>query len=93
MVEVFGVQIPVPFLYGILGSGGVEIVALAISFDAKEGLPPKYGKLLYWIVRVLVAVVAGGLVLAYGVTEPIVCVHIGASAPVIYSQFAKQPPE
>lgn len=91
-MDIFGLVIPIPFLFGLLGSGGVEVVALATSFDDKGELPPKFGKITYWIVRCLVGLMAGGLVLAYGVTEAILCVHIGASAPIIYSQFAKEPP-
>ena len=47
----------------------------------------------FWIVRCILALIGGGLAVAYGVVSDIVAVHIGASTPAIIGMFAKEPPK
>ncbi len=53
------------FLYGFLASYAVEIVTLyRLYLLDQDRLPRRYRKVGFWVVRVLVATVAGGLAVA-----------------------------
>ena len=78
------------FLCGFAGSAAVEIIVLHQVYQTvgakKPTLPARYKTVGFWIMRILVAVIAGGLALAYRSVSPIsplLAVNIGASAPSI----------
>ena len=48
-----------------------------------------YYSWIFWIIRLLLAVVAGGIVLAYEIKQkPLLALNIGISAPLILKQLA-----
>jgi hypothetical protein len=81
------------FLFGVFGSLSVELVNIYRMYDNEKALPVRYKKLGFWIVRILLSLVGGGLVLAYNITIPILAIHIGAATPLIIQQLARTAPE
>lgn len=81
------------FVFGAGGSVAVEILNLYRYYEVRGGrLPQRYRNPYFWLVRTLLAGVAGGLVIAYQVDTPILAVNIGASAPLILQALAQGPP-
>jgi len=80
----------VVFLSGVAGSVAVEIVSLNQIMQDSAQIPDRYRKLLFWIVRLLLAVVAGGLALAYGIEKPLLAANIGAATPLIIKAFSER---
>ncbi len=80
--------IPETFFWGFLGSIAVEIVAAAHDYNSSgERLPDKYKRIDFYILRVLLAVVAGGLAVAYQIDKAILAFNIGAATPLIIQEF------
>ena len=77
------------FLWAAFGSLAAEAINACQAYQAKSGrLPARYRKLGFWIVRVLVAGVAGGLAVAYGVDKAILAFYVGAACPLIIQKLA-----
>ncbi len=79
--------------FGFMGNSAVEILKILSYYNAGGVFPKRYGKWGFWLSRVLLALIGGGLAVAYGVGSDIVAVHIGASTPAIIGMFAKNPPD
>ena len=81
------------FLFGFGGSAAIEIVSLYVRFETAQSsrvvLPWRYRKVSFWIVRFMIAIIAGGLAVAYGINNMILAINIGASAPLILQAFAQ----
>jgi hypothetical protein len=78
------------FAWGFGGSVAVEVVAAAQYFDsASEEFPDRYRKIAFYVVRGLVAVIGGGLALAYQIDKALLAVNIGAATPLIIQAFAQ----
>jgi hypothetical protein len=78
------------FIWGFCGSVAVEVVALLRYYETEaRHLPPRYRKRMFWILRVLLAVIGGGLALAYKIESAILAANIGASAPLILQALAQ----
>jgi hypothetical protein len=78
------------FLYGFAGSIATEIVAmyhfyLASELDSRRRhiLPSRYRRAGFWIIRFLLAIIAGGLAVAYEIDKPLLAINIGAATPLI----------
>jgi hypothetical protein len=72
------------FVCGATGSLAIEIVSLASHYDdGGLALPARYSKVGFWVARLLLAGLGGALAVAYGVTQPILAVHIGVATPLI----------
>jgi hypothetical protein len=75
------------------GAAGSLIIEVLRMMEYVEGdqakLPTRYKSLLFWALRVLLAIAAGGLAVAYKIREPILAVNVGASAPLILRAFAQ----
>jgi hypothetical protein len=73
------------FVWAAGGSLSLEIISLhnAIRAEKATGLPAYYRDPLFWIVRGLVAVIAGMLVIAEKAGNPLLAINIGAAAPAI----------
>ena len=82
------------FACGAGGSVAVEVVTAYRYFSPPHaGLPAFYQSWSFYIVRVLLALVAGGLAVAYGINQTILAIHIGAATPLIVQTFSQtQPP-
>ena len=81
------------FLLGFGGSCAAEVILLYQLYQGEGAvLPTRYRKVGFWVVRALVAVVAGGLVVFYKLTDPIPAVHVGIATPLIIQAFARTAP-
>lgn len=77
------------FLWGFVGSLAVEIVQIHCLLDTSRKLPLRYRKPIYWIARLLLAVTAGGLAVAYDIKTPVLALHVGAATPLIVQALAQ----
>jgi len=80
------------FLWGFGGSIAVEIVEVFKMFCTDSPMPQRYRRPGFYFVRFSLAVVAGGLAVAYKLETPIVAINIGAATPLIIQTFAQNPP-
>lgn len=78
----------VMFLWGFVGSVAVEVVFAYQHLVANSCLPERYHTLSFWILRLLLALVGGGLALAYEINKPLLALNIGASTPLIIRSLA-----
>lgn len=77
------------FLWGFMGSAAVEIVQIYFLLGASRKLPLRYSKPTYWIARLLLALTAGGLAVAYDIKTPVLAIHVGAATPLIVRALAQ----
>ena len=78
------------FGLGAAGSAAVELVTCWKSYHAGRALPRRYRQAGFWVVRTLLALAAGGLVLAYDIhSNPVLAINVGASAPAIFLSLAE----
>lgn len=78
------------FIYGFAGSIAVDIVTAAKLYDSNQIIvPERYQRKMYYVVRLLLAVVAGGLAVAYEIDKPLLAANIGAATPLIVQAFAQ----
>lgn len=79
------------FLCGCAGSIALDVTALArhIQTTRKRRLPHYYYSFGYYVVRSLIACMAGGLALAYGIQQPLLAINIGAAAPMLIVAFSQ----
>jgi hypothetical protein len=78
------------FSWGFSGSVAVDVVTVAQFFNAhKVDLPDRYKRIAYYFVRFLVALVAGGLAVAYEIDKAILAANIGAATPLIIQTFSQ----
>ena len=78
------------FGWGMLGSVAVPIVQAALDYDGQ--IAPKHRDIVFHVLQVLLAVVAGGLAVAHAAGTPLLALHIGAATPLIVQGFAKREP-
>lgn len=77
------------FLCGAGGSAAVEVVTINQFYHEEPfRLPERYTRFGFWIVRVLLAVIAGGLAMAYKIDSPVLAINIGAATPLIVRAFS-----
>jgi hypothetical protein len=77
------------FLWGFVGSLAVEIVKIHCYLGASRRLPLRYSKPTFWIARLLLAMTAGGLAVAYDIKTPVLALHVGAATPLIVQALAQ----
>jgi hypothetical protein len=80
------------FLWGVLGSFAVEVGTLyQIFLSSQLVVPPRYKMVSFWIIRVCLALVAGTLPVAFGITLPAQALAIGVAAPFIIHKLGQVP--
>lgn len=77
------------FLWGFMGSVAVEIVQIHFLLGVSRKLPLRYSKPIYWIARLLLALTAGSLAVAYDIKTPVLALHVGAATPLIVQALAQ----
>lgn len=78
------------FFWGFCGSVAVEILILHQIYQTTPiNIPERYKRLGFWVIRFLLAVIAGGLAMAYDVQGRLLAVNIGASAPLIINALTQ----
>jgi hypothetical protein len=80
------------FWLGFGGSVSVEVIAACrYYYPPAAPFPKRYKHLGFYLLRFFVALIAGGLAASYQVQNPVVAIHIGASAPLIIGAFGQKP--
>ena len=83
------------FLWALLGSGGLEAIA-ALRFITSGKIPHYYRRPWFWLTRIGVAGMAGGLAVAYfssnQINTPLMAISIGAAAPALLDSLRTQHP-
>ncbi|MGH7895078.1 MAG: hypothetical protein ACREQL_10435 [Candidatus Binatia bacterium] len=82
------------FFWGFAGSLAVEVVTIFHIFQQAEGemsLPGRYRTVSYWLVRLALAAVGGGLAVAYDIDSKILAANIGAATPAIIVALTRGP--
>jgi hypothetical protein len=78
------------FLWGCAGSIAVEISNLHSAYQKSEiEIPERYYRVGFYIVRLCLTVLAGGLALAYDIDKPLLALNIGAATPLLIQTFAE----
>jgi hypothetical protein len=77
------------FLWGFFGSLAVEIVQVHTLLGTSRKLPVRYSNPSYWIARLLLALTAGSLAVAYDIKTPVLALHVGAATPLIVQALAR----
>lgn len=77
------------FLWGFFGSLAVEIVQIHFLLGGSRKLPVRYTRPSYWIARLLLALTAGSLAVAYDIKTPVLALHVGAATPLIVQALAQ----
>lgn len=80
------------FGWGVLGSVGIEVVGMLQYFQAQNSLPERYKSWVFWILRASLAVMGGGLAVAYDIDKALLAINIGAATPLILQQFVQNVP-
>jgi hypothetical protein len=76
--------------WGFLGSAAVEIMNLFGYYTTLRGrLPSRYRKVGFWITRLVLALLAGAIAVAYEIDQRILAFNIGAATPLIITFMAK----
>lgn len=74
----------VTFLYGALGSASIEVISWVQACEKlPHQLPSRYKVWTFWLSRIVLAVLAGSLAVAYSIQTPLLAWNIGASAPLL----------
>ncbi len=69
------------FIWGFSGSLAVEIMSV---YNTWGNIPCRYKQISFWMLRLAVACIGGGLAHAYNIeNNPLLAANIGASAPAI----------
>lgn len=78
------------FLCGFFGSLATEVITLyqlylSTNFDDPNArvIPGRYRQVGFWIVRLAIAIMAGGLAVFYGIDKPLLAINVGAAAPLL----------
>lgn len=79
------------FFYGLGGSLAVEIVLVLQAMGPRGAIPGKYKTKLFWTVRILLALLSGGIATAYFSPQlPLfLYVHMGAATPAILTRVSR----
>lgn len=80
------------FLFGLIGSLTVEVANVVRVYEASRPLSVRYRRPVYLIARLLLAVSAGALAVAYNTRNDLLSFHVGAATPAILQLLASRPP-
>jgi hypothetical protein len=82
------------FLWAMGGSLAVEILSVYSEVKTPagmQGVASYYRSVPFWILRLGIAAVAGGLAIAEEASKPILAINIGAAAPAILQLLTRPP--
>ena len=78
------------FIWGVCGSVAVEIITLYQAYHSRSmKIPARYSRKGFWIVRIFLSLLAGGLAVAYDIDRPLLALNIGTSTPLIFQALAQ----
>jgi hypothetical protein len=80
------------FFWGFSGSIAVDVVAVAQFYDKQQIIiPERFKHIAFYVIRFLMAIIAGGLAVAYKIDEILLAVNIGAATPLLIQSLTKPP--
>jgi hypothetical protein len=78
------------FSWGLGGSLAVEIVEfMKLYYRTRFSLPFRYRLWHFYLLRVLLACLGGGLAIAYGIDKPLLAANIGAATPLLIEALTR----
>lgn len=78
------------FLWGMGGSIAIEIINFYNLFMQETIIiPDRYKSFLFWVVRIIISLMAGGLAVAYDINTKLLAINVGASAPLIFQALSQ----
>jgi len=78
------------FWWGCVGSISVEVIEIFQYYRSDPiKFPARYQKFLYYIIRILVACIAGCVVIALEAQNAKAAIGLGAAAPLIIDKFSQ----
>ena len=80
------------YIWGSFGSIAIELITTLAIFQSGRKFPSRYRRVWFWVVRLLVTGVGGGLAIAYSIDNKLLAVHIGAATPLIMQQLSRSLP-
>jgi hypothetical protein len=80
------------YIWGAFGSIAMELINILAIFQSGRKFPSRYRRIGFWVVRLLVAAVGGGLAYAYSIDNKILAIHVGAATPFIMQQLSRTLP-
>jgi hypothetical protein len=87
---ILGFNVSDAYLYGVLGSLGVELAAALKGASDNDGhLPLKYHKPIFLTLRFVFAFVAGTVPIALSAANMLSAIYLGASAPLMFDRAAR----
>jgi hypothetical protein len=91
-----GMPLGVMFMYGFLGAFAVDFQSFYEELNQRKPqvvrVPVRYTHASYWLLRLIHAVIGGGLAVTWGQTypaDPLVLVAVGGSARIIILKFGQ----
>src|SRR5713226_7891967 len=74
------------FLWGCLGAVGIELFSAVRYLQEPPGrLPARYLNAAYWLSRLVLVLISGGLSVMIGARSVIGAVYVGAAAPLLFA--------
>lgn len=78
------------FCWGLGGSLAVEIAGfIKVYYKPRFSLPYRYSLWHFYLLRIILAALGGGLAVAYGIDKPLLAANIGAATPLLIEALAK----
>lgn len=82
------------FFWGCAGSAAIELIEVYRGYLAEPvRFPERYKRVGFYVVRLLVVIVAGGMAYAHGTQTPVLAMQVGASAPLLLQLLSQRVPE
>jgi hypothetical protein len=84
------------FIFGLLGVIFIDVISFYRIYESGQAIPRRYRKAGYWLVRLGVAIVSGGVAVISGANTDYIAFQIGMSTPLIItylSSSARSKPE
>jgi hypothetical protein len=78
------------FFWGLGGSLAVEVVELSkIYYRRRFAVPYRYTLWHFYVSRVVLSLVGGGLAVAYAIDKPLLAANIGAATPLLIEALSR----
>lgn len=78
------------FIWGVCGSLAVEIVEFTkLYYRHNFSMPYRYKLWHFYVLRLMLASIGGGLAIAYAIDTPLLAANIGAATPLLIEALAK----
>jgi hypothetical protein len=87
-MTILGYEIPI-FFVGMFGSIVIEVAAIVKCYHKEQPFPDRFRQKGFYFWQFIISLVGGSLVVAYDITNPVLAMQVGASAPTILLAMAR----